>query len=216
MKMLFHPDGPVFRLLARAAELMALNVCFLLCCLPVFTIGASVTALYASLFLRQDGGTVRRFFREFRRNFRQGVALGLILGAIGGVLLADYQLLGQLDGGYAAIKYLLYLAVITWVGVSSFAFGLLARFENTVGRILKNALLLSFSMLSRTVLMVLIDAAPLLLLLFAPDWFGRSFILWLLLGFAVCAQLKVWVLKDVFSSLPGNAGKREGEEETAN
>ncbi len=118
MKNFFHPDGPVVRFLGRIAELMALNLCFLLCCLPVFTIGASVTALYGSLFARDDQGAVRRFFRQFRGNFRQGTVLGLILGAIGGVLLADYQLLGQLDGGYAAIKYLLYLAAITWVDIA--------------------------------------------------------------------------------------------------
>lgn len=202
MKTLFDPDGPLFRLLARLAELMVLNVCFLICCLPVFTIGASVTGLYAALFSQQEGGAIRRYFRGFRQNFRQGVALELILGAIGALLLLDYQLLEQLDDGYLVVKYLLYLAAITWVGVCSFTFGLAARFKDTVGRILKNAFLLCFSMLPRTVLMVLIDASPIILLLLAPDWFGQYFILWLLVGFAFCAQVKVWVLRDCFASLP--------------
>lgn len=203
MKLLFHPDGLLMRVLSRMASLMALNFCFLVCCVPVFTIGASVTAMYATLFLRKDENTIRFFFREFRRNFRQGVILGLILGAAGCVLALDLYWLPVLSGGSALMKCLLYLAVLTWIGVSSYAFGLAARFQNTAGRTLKNALLLSISMLPRTVFMVVIDAAPLLLLLFAPDWFGRTFILWLLLGFALCAQLKVWVLKDVFFSLPG-------------
>ena len=51
--------------------------------------------------------------------------------------------------------------------------------------------------------MVLIDAAPALLLLAEPELFGRSFIAWLLVGFAACAQAKVWVLRDVFAALPG-------------
>lgn len=202
MKNFFHPDGPVVRFLGRIAELMALNLCFLLCCLPVFTIGASVTALYGSLFAREEEGDFRRFFRQFRENFRQGTVLGLILGAIGLVLIMDFQLLGQLEGRFALVKYLLYLTALCWAGVSSFAFGLAARFRNTLGRILKNALLLAVSMLPRTVLMVLIDAAPALLLLVAPELFGRSFIAWLLVGFAACAQAKVWVLRDVFAALP--------------
>lgn len=203
MKNFFHPDGPVVRFLGRIAELMALNLCFLLCCLPVVTIGASVTALYGSLFTREEEGAFRRFFRRFRENFRQGTVLGLILGAIGLVLVLDFQLLGQLEGRFALVKYLLYLAALCWAGVSTFAFGLAARFRNTLGRILKNALLLAVSMLPRTVLMVLIDLAPALLLLTAPELFGRSFIVWLLVGFAACAQAKVWVLKDVFAALPG-------------
>ena len=96
----------------------------------------------------------------------------------------------------------MYLAALCWAGVSSFAFGLAARFRDGLGRILKNALLLTVSMLPRTVLMVLIDAAPALLLLVAPELFGRSFIAWLLVGFAACAQAKVWVLRDVFAALP--------------
>lgn len=207
MKSLFQMDGPLFRALSWLSELMVLNLCFLVGCLPVFTIGASITALYASLFFREDGGGTRRFFREFRRNFRQGVILGLILGALGLILLLDCRFLGLLGEGYAAAQYLLYLAGLIWVGVGCYAFGLTARYENTVVRTLKNALLLSVSMLPRTILMVLIDLAPLLLLLVSPELFGRSFILWLLVGFAVCAHAKVWVLKDVFSALPG--GKKE-------
>ena len=56
--------------------------------------------------------------------------------------------------------------------------------------------------------MVLIDLAPLLLLLVSPELFGRSLMLWLLVGFAVCAHAKVWLLRSVFSALPG------GEKET--
>ena len=130
--------------------------------------------------------------------------LGLILGAVGCVLALDLYYLPVLAEGFALVKYLLYLAMFTWIGVSSYAFGLAARFENTIGRTLKNALLLSVTMLPRTVLMVVIDAAP-LLLLFAPDWFGRTFIIWFLLGFSLCALMKVWVLRDVFSGLPGMA-----------
>ena len=200
MKNFFNPDGPLMQLLSHISRLMALNICFLVCCIPVVTAGASLTAMYAVLLLPEDGGTVSRFFREFRRNFKQSTILWLLLLGAGVVLLLDYQLMGNLDG-YAAVNYLLYLAGLVWLGVSCYAFGLTAQFENTLGHTLKNALLLAFSMLPRTVLMVLIDAVPLILLLVSPEWFGRSFILWPLLGFALCAQLKMWVLKDVFASL---------------
>ena len=200
MKSLFQTDGLLFRALTWLTELMALNLCFLIGCLPVFTIGVSITALYASLFFREEGGSLRRFFR-------QGLLLGLLLGALGLLLLLDGRFLGQLGEGYAVFRYLLYLAGLIWLGVGCYAFGLTARYENTVVRTLKNALLLSISMLPRTVLMVLIDLAPLLMLLVSPELFGRSLMLWLLVGFAACAYAKVWVLRSVFSALPG--GKEE-------
>lgn len=200
MKVFFDPDGPVMQVLRRVTDLMMLNICFFLCCIPVLTVGASATAMYAVLLSPGEDRVCRRFFRAFRRNFRQGTILGLLLMAIGVVLVLDFRMMGSLEG-YALVKYLLYLAGLVWLGVSSFSFGLTARFDNTVVQTLKNALLLAVSMLPRTVLMVLIDAAPLILLLAAPDWFGRSLILWPLVGFAACAWGKVWVLKDVFASL---------------
>lgn len=200
MQTIFRPDGPVFRTLSKIAELMALNVVFLLCCLPVVTAGASVTALYAALFLPEGGGAFRRFFREFRRNFRQGTVLGLVLGALGLLLLADLRLMEQMPG-YAPVKYILYLAVLLWLGVSTYAFALAARFTDPTRRVLKNALLLAVSMLPRTVLLVLIDLVPVLMLLLVPDVFLRFLIVWLLVAFAGCAWLKTWVLTDVFRQL---------------
>ena len=198
MKNFFHPDGPVVRFLGRIAELMALNLCFLLCCLPVFTIGASVTALYGSLFARDDQGAFRRFFRQFRENFRQGTVLGLILGAIGLVLVLDFQLLGQLEGRFALVKYLLYLAALCWAGVSSFAFGLAARFRNTLGRILKNALLLSIGYFPRTLAMAVFAEA---LWLLAIQFLRYGAPILFLFGFSLPCYVTILLLQKVFDNL---------------
>ena len=40
-------DNPVFRAMGRAADLFVLNILFLLTCIPVITIGAAQSALYA-------------------------------------------------------------------------------------------------------------------------------------------------------------------------
>ena len=42
---LFNYDGPLVSFLNRLADLVILNIVFLICCIPVFTIGASLTAL---------------------------------------------------------------------------------------------------------------------------------------------------------------------------
>lgn len=200
MKSLVNQDGLLFQIMSKIAELMILNICFLICCIPCVTIGASVTALYASLFLADGGSMTKRFFREFRRNFKQGSILGIILGGILLILLADVRLLEQMEG-YSAVKYGIFLAGLLWLGVSTYAFGLTARFDDPIGRVLKNAVLLSISMLPRTAFMTVIDALPLIILLQNPELFSRLIIVWFLLGFAVCAWLKTWMLNDVFRAL---------------
>ena len=46
MSRAFNFEGPVFTFLSRLADLFWLNLLFIVCCIPVITIGAATTALY--------------------------------------------------------------------------------------------------------------------------------------------------------------------------
>ena len=55
-----------------------LNLLWVVCSLPVFTIGASTTALYYAALKMAKGEEsypARMFFRAFKENFRQATAL---------------------------------------------------------------------------------------------------------------------------------------------
>ena len=43
---LFNPDSRIMIFLSRVADLVILNILWLVCCIPVVTIGASTTAMY--------------------------------------------------------------------------------------------------------------------------------------------------------------------------
>ncbi len=52
---LFNLDSPLMRALGKMADLMWLNILTMVCCIPVFTIGASLTALhYMALKIVRD------------------------------------------------------------------------------------------------------------------------------------------------------------------
>ena len=51
----FNLDSPVMRVLGKAADLMILNLVFIACCLPIVTIGASITALSYVTLKMADG-----------------------------------------------------------------------------------------------------------------------------------------------------------------
>ena len=46
MGRLFSLDSPLFSFLSKVADLMLLNILTLICCLPIFTVGASMTELH--------------------------------------------------------------------------------------------------------------------------------------------------------------------------
>ena len=94
MQKLFSLDGRLVKTLTRLTDIIILNTLFIVCCLPIFTIGASLTALatmWHRLLKGEDTDLVFHFFRLFRTNFKQATViwltcLGLISTTLSGLL----------------------------------------------------------------------------------------------------------------------------------
>lgn len=82
-------DSPLMSLLGKLADLFFLNVITLLCCLPIITIGASLTACYyTALKIKRDEGHVfRNFWNSFRENLFSSTVLYLIFVILGVFML---------------------------------------------------------------------------------------------------------------------------------
>lgn len=93
MRGVFGLEGPVMNFITKITYSAYLNILWLVCCLPVVTIGASTTALfYVTLKVaRNEEGTslTKAFFHSFKANFRQSTVIWLILLAAGIVLGFD-------------------------------------------------------------------------------------------------------------------------------
>ena len=96
MQRFFSMDNGLFRALNRISDLMILNLIFILCCIPVVTIGPALTGLYyvaLKIASNEEGYIVRGFFKSFKQNFRQGLIIWLILLAAGCVFGVDIFIL---------------------------------------------------------------------------------------------------------------------------
>lgn len=75
----FADNSRLMTLVGRVSLLAELNLCWLVCSLPVVTGGASLTALYA--VLTEEPGlefdtAFKRFFQVFARQFRRTLPCG--------------------------------------------------------------------------------------------------------------------------------------------
>lgn len=154
---IFNYDNPVWRFIGKLGDLIILNILWIVCSIPVFTAGASATAVYyvtLKLVRDEDDSTIRSFFRSFKSNFKQATAIWLILLAAGIVLGFDFwffvsgqmPLNGAAKTAMTAVSgglLLIYLFIITYV------FPLQARFYNPVKRTLFNAFLCPCAICSR-------------------------------------------------------------------
>lgn len=93
MKFLSY-DGPLAQIIRYLWNLFLLNICIFLCCLPVVTAGASLTAAY-SVFLTssEQSGVIGRFFRAFRENWKQATVIWLAFLAAAALLTLDWYFL---------------------------------------------------------------------------------------------------------------------------
>lgn len=194
----FRLDSPLMRGLSQLADLMLLNVLAVICSIPVFTLGASASALYYAVgHLQEDEGTpMRDFFRAFRQNFAQATVIWLILLACGAALLLAtlYYLAVNMTGGVILLT-ITCLAWLLWSFLFSWVFPLQSKFENTVRNTLSNALLLSLGYFPRSFLMALINAVPVAMALLLPMYFIAGGIVWLGLWFALAASINWRLLK---------------------
>ena len=64
----FNLDSPVMQALGKMADLMWLNILTLICCIPVVTVGASLTAMHymALKIVRNEECEVLRVGADFR------------------------------------------------------------------------------------------------------------------------------------------------------
>lgn len=98
--MKFNWDNIVFQMLGKLVDCVWVSILWVICCIPVFTIGASTTALYYTVHksIRGDRGyTTRTFFGAFRDNFKAATLPYLIWLAVMIILGCDayitYQVL---------------------------------------------------------------------------------------------------------------------------
>ena len=170
----FDYDGGIMRSLCKFSDCIFLSLMFVVCCIPVVTIGTAATAMYytAHKVLRQDRGYIfRDYIESFQANFKQTTPIWLLTLILGGILGIDWYVMGLF--GFKGIGTNILgpifitgtLLLNTWI---SYLFPYMARFENTTRQSMKNAALMALRHLPTTILMMIVEAVVLAILWFMP------------------------------------------------
>lgn len=187
----FSLDSPVMVFLTKMANLMILNLLTIMCCIPVVTAGAAITAMYyvtLKMARGEDPYIVKNYFKAFVQNFKQSTIVWLLLIVVSVALFLDWKILSamELSGGLGKAAHGILIAIIIIVCiVTMYVFPMISRFENKISVTLRNSLLMSIVGLPRTVLIVLIHMLPIALIMATE----MATPLMLLLGFATVAYL---------------------------
>ena len=160
----FNPDNWLWRGFGRLADFFMLSILWLVCSIPVVTIGAASIALYdtvAHCFRYNEGGMVSRFFRTFKRELVRGIILTVLWAVIGYLFNVSYQIVTQLGDGstFWTVLSLVYFVILTIpVGMACWAIGLQSRFTYSFAELHKNSAMMTLGYFPRTLAIVAIFA----------------------------------------------------------
>lgn len=159
----FNPESKVMIFLGRITDYLILTLLWVICSIPIFTIGASTTAMFYTSFKildDEDSYVTRCFFKSFKENFKQSTLLWLLALVVGIFLIVDILFYYNLDAGtmrfigLVAFALLLVLYTITML----YLFPYVSRFYCSFKQSIKVSLLLGIRHLPTTIFLVVIDA----------------------------------------------------------
>ena len=168
MRDTLETENQLPRVISRLSDLVLLSLCWLLCCIPVVTIGASCIALYdavARCVRGEEEGACRRFFRTFKKELGRGILITLLWLLAGGILGISCLILTQQNATMGMLylcSLFIPLAVLCWVIPAE------SRFTYSFAQLHRAAVLFAFGNPGKTIVIAALLAAAVLLLLNVP------------------------------------------------
>ena len=211
---MFEYDGTLVSVMNKIMYVVSANLLFIACSLPIVTTGASAAAMYAVLLGAQSGkekAIIPAFFKSFKDTFVPATVLWLGMMITAGTMWLNYRLTAGFHGHYEVVRIFCNLVAVLLALLWVYAFPAMAYFTNTLRGYLQFALAISISYLPQTALLIVLQAGPLILILFLAQ-FSRLFtILFFLCGFSIGVYLSAPILNRIFCRY----GQEKNEESTA-
>lgn len=204
---IFSMDNPFFQFIGKLVDLVWLNILTLVCCLPVFTAGAALSAMYSVLLkmaLKEDGVITKPFFRAFKENLKKSVviwvpSLCILLFMAVNIYLMYHGILNDNQSLFIPVGVSIGIISISVIVFLNYAFALLARYDSDVKQTVKNAILLALAYFPRSLSIFIICLSP-----FALMRISFNFLFfWALYGLSFPGYFNAMILGRIFLKTEG-------------
>lgn len=199
MKDGFDIDNPFFAFMGGLADIVIVNLLFLVCSIPVITIGASMSAMYQTMQQMREGrmaSAFRSFTAAFRSSLKKSIPAWMLQLITGLVLFFDlifvgmmpktaaWNLIGMVTGGMLLI----------WLMMSCYLFPAAVYDGRKLKPALSQSLYLAVRNLPYTIAMSVLSSIPFVCILLGDYFIGVVTPIYILAGFGITAYLNTMLL----------------------
>ncbi|MDO5409796.1 MAG: DUF624 domain-containing protein [Lachnospiraceae bacterium] len=211
MENIFSSDNKLFNAVEKCIDLIKLNFIWMIFCIPVITIGASTCALHhvaSRIAAGEDGYILQPFLKVFKQKFAQATRMWIPALVIGIGIAADYRFWSQLLGTIPSfMKGMVFALGAVYLFFLIYLFPLIARMDTSWKMTLRNAGVLAFKYLARTLYMTL----WILIVFFAGRIWAIGMWLTFLAGGSIVALLHEYCLNRIFEKEVGYWSEISGQ-----
>lgn len=189
MGRLFNPDNPVMQFISKIFDLVVLNLIFIFSCVPVITIGSSISALYyvsLKMVRGEDPYIWQNFWKAFRQNFKQSTLVWILSILIFVFLGMDFYIINSQDTVlFAAVRVGLWVVCAVFFCMFLYIFPVISHFVCSTKQALKNAAFMAIGHLPYTVLLLALHVLIVFLCSRSVKAFAMGIVLSGICGFSV-------------------------------
>ena len=203
---LFNSENWIWQPFSWVADFLILSCLWLICSIPMVTVGAASAAMYdccARCIKDGDRALFSRFFRTFRRELLKSIPSTLLWAAILGLL---FFLIRSFTGSAAGtdinlvLTYAMVVFLAVAVGIASWVFPLLSRFTFDFASLNMTAIRLALAHLPRTMALGAVNIAA--------GWLCLRLLMPVMVAPGIAALLSAYLLEPVFKPYEtGDAGE---------
>ena len=207
---IFSYDSAPMQVLMRLGDLILLNIIYVLCCIPVFTIGAAQAGLYTACRVMQnredDSSLIAAFFRGFKTGFG---SVTVAWGILGVVFVIVAWLAGASIGAGGSVALSL-LAMLVCATFQSLVPAFHSRFSCTPWQLIRNTWFMLFAHPLRSLLITALLWLPTVVFMLDLYIFMACTPIWLTVYFSGIFSLNTAVLKKPFQVLVDHFNETHG------
>lgn len=200
MKNGFEIDNPFFTFMGALADVVILNILFVICSIPIVTMGASMSAMYQTIQKMREGrmpSVFSYFLKEFRGSAKKSLPAWMLQLVTGALLFFDLSFVGMMPktAVWNTIGMVIGGLLLLWMMMSCYLMPAALYDGKKVRPALTQSLYLAVRNLPYTMVMVVLNSIPFVCLLLGAYYIGRMMPIYLTAGFGVTAYLNTMMLE---------------------